>query len=110
MAVQTEELQALIQKDFELKADQPVATEEDLLRLLADQIANMIEYDLEVLLSNMYRLDIPERKVHDALSPLCTEPANEALARIVLERQKQRAYTKKYYKQPDLGDLDGLEL
>ncbi|HKK79215.1 MAG TPA: hypothetical protein VJ933_06280 [Phaeodactylibacter sp.] len=105
-----EDTKALILRDFELEEKEPVATEADLLRLLADQIAYMIEYDLEVLLSNMYRLDISEKKVHDALSPLSSIPANEALARLVLERQKQRAYTKKHYKQPDLGDLDGLEL
>lgn len=101
----------LILRDFELQeGDEPIATEEDLLRLLADQIAHMIEFNLEVLLSNMYRLDISERKVNQALSPGNPEPANMALARLVLERQKQRAYTKKHYQQPDLGDLDGLEL
>ena len=31
-------------------------------------------------------------------------------ARLVLDRQKQRAYTKKHFQQPDLGNLDGLEL
>ncbi len=104
-------MKALILRDFELQeGDEPIATEEDLLRLLADQIAHMIEFNLEVLLSNMYRLDISERKVNQALSPGNPEPANMALARLVLERQKQRAYTKKHYQQPDLGDLDGLEL
>lgn len=101
----------LILRDFELQeGDEPIATEEDLLRLLADQIAGMIEYNLEVLLSNLYRLDVQEAKVNYALSPHCPEPANVALARLVLDRQKQRAYTKKHFQQPDLGNLDGLEL
>ncbi|NRA50473.1 MAG: hypothetical protein HRU12_15175 [Phaeodactylibacter sp.] len=102
---------ALILRDFEIQEDdRPIATEEDLLRLLSDQIAQMIEFNLEVLLSNLYRLDVQEAKVNFALSPQCPEPANIALARLVLDRQKQRAYTKKHYQQPDLGDLDGLEL
>jgi len=101
----------LILRDFELEeGEEPIATEEDLLRLLADQIAGMIEYNLEVLLSNLYRLDVQEAKVNYALSPHCPEPANVALARLVLQRQKQRAYTKKHFQQPDLGGLGGLEL
>ncbi|MCB0584494.1 MAG: hypothetical protein KDD06_04100, partial [Phaeodactylibacter sp.] len=65
---------------------------------------------LEFLLSLMYRLDIDEKKVHFALSPYSEEPANIALSRLILERQKQRAFTKQHYKQEDLGDLGGLEL
>ncbi|TXB64486.1 hypothetical protein [Phaeodactylibacter luteus] len=103
---------ALILKDFGIQEgkEAPNASEEDLLRFLADQIAEMIAFNLEVLLSNLYRLDVSEQKVNFALSPRCPEPANIALARLVLERQKARAFTKKHYQQPDLGDLDGLEL
>lgn len=106
-----EEAKELLLRDFELaEGDFPIATEEDLLRLLADQIAQMIEFNLEVLLSNLYRLDVQEDQVNDALSPHCPEPANIALARLVLARQKQRTYTKKHFQQPSLEDLDGLEL
>jgi len=44
------------------------------------------------------------------LSPSSPEPANAALARLVLERQKQRIFTKRYYKQSKPDDLGGLEL
>ena len=104
-----EETQELIMRDFELSATDAPMTEEELFNLLANQIAYMIEYKLEVLLSLMYRLDISEHKVNFALSPLSTEPANIALAKIVWERQKQRAFTKKHYKQDKLDNLDGLE-
>ncbi len=100
---------ALINKDFELEIPEEQLSEEELLRILSNRIAEMIEYQLEMLLSLMYRLDVPEKKVNFALSPLCPEPANVALARLVLDRQKQRAFTKKHYKQKDLDDLDGLE-
>jgi len=96
----------LITRDFELESQEKVLSEEELLQLLADQIAYMIDARLEFLLSLMYRLDIDERKVHQALSPGGAEPANWALARLVLNRQKQRAFTKKHYKQ---DDLDGWE-
>lgn len=96
----------LIARDFELESQEQFVNEEELLRLLADQIAYLIETRMEFLLSLMYRLDIDESKVHEALSPAGEEPANWALARLVLERQKQRAFTKRHYKQ---NDLDGWE-
>lgn len=95
---------ALVRRDFELESKAGLIDEEELQRLLANQIAYMIEYQLELLLSTMYRLDIPEDKVHLALSPLSSEPPNIALAKLVIERQKQRAYTKLTHKPQDLGD------
>jgi hypothetical protein len=90
---------ALIARDFELEASTELLTEAELLQLLADQIAYMIDHRLEFLLSLMYRLDIDESRVSAALSPASEEPANLALARLVLDRQKQRVFTKQYYKQ-----------
>lgn len=94
----------LIVRDFGLTSLPPSPTEEDLLRLLADQIAGMISFNLELLLSTLYRLDVSEEKVNHALSPHCPEPANVALARLVLQRQLQRVRSKREYKQPDLGE------
>ena len=101
---QLQQTQALIARDFELEQTEETMTEEDLFRLLADQIAYMIEHKMEFLLSLMYRLDISEAKVDAALSPACPEPANIALARLVLERQKQRIRTKQEYKQDELEE------
>ncbi len=99
----------LIVRDFELeKHEEETLTEEDLFRLLADQISYMIEYRMEYLLSLMYRLDIDERKVNDALAPFAPEPANIGLARLVLDRQKRRAYTKAHYKQEEKLDDDWI--
>ena len=96
----------LIVRDFELEVKDDLLTEEELFDLLADQVAYMIQYRLEFLLSLMYRLDIDEAKVNFALSPFCEEPANLAIARLVLERQKQRVFTKRHYKPPKLDDMD----
>jgi hypothetical protein len=98
----------LIARDFEIEPieEKDQITEEELLRVLSDRIAYMIEYQLEFLLSLMYRLDVSEQKVSDALSPGAPEPANTGLARLVIERQKQRAFTKQFYKQEKLEDLD----
>lgn len=101
---------ALLVRDFELEGANDKMSEQELIQLLADQIADMIEYNLEVLLSLMYRLDVNEQKVNAALSPGNEEPANVALAKLVFERQKQRAFTKKFYAQQELDDLEeGLQ-
>ncbi|MCH2084188.1 MAG: hypothetical protein MK226_17460 [Saprospiraceae bacterium] len=103
--------QALIVRDFEIeKSPDEQLSEEALFQLLADQIAYMIEYRLEFLLSLMYRMDIDERKVNKVLHPAAEDPANIGLAKLVWDRQQQRAFTKKFYKQDQLDDLDGLEL
>lgn len=97
---------ALIAQDFELQTTEETLTEEDLLRLLAEQVAYMIDYQLEVLLSLMYRLDVDERKVSAALSPVAPEAPAIAIARLVLERQKQRIFTKQQYKQETNWDWE----
>lgn len=96
----------LIVKDFALQSTADTLTEKELLQLLADQVAYMIDNQLEVLLSLMYRLDVDERKVAAALSPAAPENPNIGIARLVLERQKQRIFTKQHYKQESNWDWD----
>lgn len=93
----------LIHRDFELQHDQQYLTEEALLRMLIDQIDWLMEKRMEWLLSLMYRMDINEQKVHAALLPTAPEPPNIGLAKLVLERQKQRVQTKQAYRPEDLG-------
>ncbi len=103
---QLDAARSLIIRDFELQSTAETLTEEELLRLLADQVAYLIDHKLEFLLSLMYRLDIDERKVNAALSPFAEEPANLALARLILERQIQRVFTKQHYKQDNLENWE----
>ncbi|MBK7869811.1 MAG: hypothetical protein IPJ74_03535 [Saprospiraceae bacterium] len=100
---------ALIAQDFDLEAQEQALTEEALLQLLSDQIAYLIDHKLEFLLSLMYRLDIDENKVNRALSPFSEEPANVAIAKLVLNRQKQRVFTKEHYKQESLDNWEWEE-
>ena len=86
---------------LELEAKQDM-TEEDILAIIANQVAYYMEYDLEFLFSSMYRLDIQEQKIKEALSLAAEVPANIAVAKLILERQKPRDYTKHFYKQKPL--------
>ncbi|MEZ4960311.1 MAG: hypothetical protein R2830_10890 [Saprospiraceae bacterium] len=95
-----------IVQDFELAdpGGEAAPSEAELYQLLCDRISWLIEHNMEYLLSLLYRNDVAERKIHDALSPLCPDPANQALAKLVMERQKQRMETKKQYgSQPSDG-------
>ncbi|MBL7794237.1 MAG: hypothetical protein JNK77_18040 [Saprospiraceae bacterium] len=95
----------LITHDFEMpEPAEDLVSEAQLLEMLSERIADLIEHRMEFLLSLMYRLDVNERKVHAALSPLAPEPPHIGIARLVVERQKQRAFTKRYYQQQPLDD------
>lgn len=95
---------ALIREPFELESTPD--SEQELLALLADRIAEMLERRPEYLMSMLYRLDVLEEKIHPVMRPDAPEPANWGLARLVLERQKQRIQTKKTVK-PD--PLEGMK-
>lgn len=95
---------ALISRDFEIENIDDKLSEEQLFCLLADHIDWLIERRMEWLLSLMYRMDVDEAKVQAALSPNAPEAANIGLARLVLERQKQRVHTKQNYQPQDLGE------
>ena len=97
---------ALILIPFELENAPPPASEEELLSLLADRIADLLEKQPEFLMSLLYRLDVLEEKIHSVMRPDAPEPANWGLARLVLERQKQRAETKRMVKPEPLEGMD----
>ncbi len=99
----------LIREPFELENAVPPASEEELLALLADRIADLLERQPEYLMSLLYRLDVLEKKIHPVMQPGAPEPANLGLARLVLERQKQRLETKRTIKPKPLEGMEGWE-
>jgi len=92
----------LIVRDFQLENQAVPESEEALLDWMSDYVAHLIESRLEYLMSTMYRMDISEGAVRKALSPFNLEPANVSVARLIIERQKQRVFTKGFYKQEEL--------
>ncbi|MFQ5446311.1 MAG: hypothetical protein ACE5FF_05205 [Saprospiraceae bacterium] len=97
----------IINRDFELiTEDREPPSEEELFQMLCDRIAWLIEHNMEYLLSLLYRNDVEESKIHFALSPFEKKPANVALAKLVMERQKQRLATKQQYGKQDSGDVE----
>jgi hypothetical protein len=81
---------------------QDTPDEQDLLLLIQDRVSYLLHHDKDLLLSYLYRLDIEEQKINNALMPGAGISAESAIAHLILERQKQRAETKKKYKQSPL--------
>ncbi|NNE28079.1 MAG: hypothetical protein HKN16_00480 [Saprospiraceae bacterium] len=104
---QLNELTALIARDFSLEINEEL-DEKALFDMLANEVAYLIEHKIDTLLSMLYRLDVLEPHINHALSPLCHEPANIAITKLILDRQAQRLKTKKKYKVDKSNDLDGL--
>jgi len=106
----TEKATELIARDFEMVLGDKKPTEQELFEMLADQVAYMMQYRLDFLLSLMYRLDIDEQKIRIALSPKTLIAPNIGLAHLILERQKLRIKIKQEYGKTELEDLEeGLE-
>ena len=86
-----------INNEFQLETKTDISDAE-WLELIGERVLWFLENDKDLLLSYLYRLDIDENKINDALTPLTNEPAHITLAKIILERQKIRLTTKKSYK------------
>jgi len=104
------ETREMIIQDFGLDIPGEGMDEAALFQILADAVAYMIEHRIDFLMSLLYRLDVLEPHINHALSPLCPDPANIALAKLIMDRQKQRVKTKADYRssdksQEDMGDL-----
>lgn len=97
---------AVIIRTFEIENHKEATKigEEELFKILAEQIDYMISYRLEHLFSLLYRMDVKEELVRAALLPGAPEPANVGIARLVLDRQKQRNFTKATIKPSRLDD------
>ena len=82
------ETTALVARDFEIEIkDEKTISEEELLEVLSQQVAYMLDHRLDFLLSLMYRLDVYEEKINQALSPHSPIPPHLGLAHLILERQ-----------------------
>jgi len=73
-------------------------SESDLYNAIKERVAYLLETSPELLMSSLYRLDVLEVKINAVLAPNSPVAPIEGLARLILERQKERIATKKKYK------------
>ncbi len=84
--------------DFALDLPQAPQSEEELLDVLADVVAYMVEKRLEYFMQILYCMDVDEDVMRHAFSDDHDEPVNVVLARAILEREKKKAQTRMEYR------------
>jgi hypothetical protein len=87
---------ALVLQNIALSSQDEEIGEEAVLTLLETRIREMLASEMDLLLSTLYRLDISEKKILLVLKGGIEGPA-KGLARLVLERQKEKLKTRREY-------------
>lgn len=95
----------IITRDFDLALGTD-PTEKEMLDMLILRVTEMMEGDVDLLMSYLYRLDILEHDINAALQLGSLVPPNVGLAQLILDRQKQRLATKARIK---VEPIDGWE-
>lgn len=92
-------LKQQIQNTLSLRADltEAVKNEEQLLKLVEQYVQELIDTDFEKLLLVLYRLDVSEKKVKQALEINGAENATNSIAKLILEREKEKAETREKF-------------
>ena|ERR1051325_1304665 len=71
-----------------------------LKRLLSKRIEEMIDHEFDKFVNLLYRIDINESKVKQALSQHPFSKGVEAVADMIIQRQLQKVITRKQYSSP----------
>jgi len=78
-------------------------SQEELKKVLAQYLNGLIIEDFNLLISILYRIDIPQEKANLALAKKNeTTSAGEILAELIIQRQLQKIKTRKAYREGKL--------
>ncbi|WP_236979569.1 hypothetical protein [Membranihabitans maritimus] len=91
----------LLRNSFQIEKGSKEISEEELLEMLTGRISSMIDENTDLLFSLLYRLDISEAKIKKVIDRQKDESISRGLAKLVLERQKERLRTKAKYRSDD---------
>jgi hypothetical protein len=69
------------------------------LKMIKERVDELMAHDIELLLSYLYRLDVAENDVQQALKNQNETPANESIAKLIYDRQLKRLETRKKFRQ-----------
>jgi len=94
LASATSRLQQLFETD-----SIPVTSEEEVLRRITSVVRYLLRTDLNRLLHILYRIDVNERDVKLAMTAGSDAAIAAQLARLILNRELQKAHTRLRYSQ-----------
>lgn len=83
---------------LDIEVIEEVKSEEDLFLLLSDYVQELIDTDFSKLINTLYRIDVSEIKIKKALNLSDPKDANEVIAQLIIEREKQKITTREAYK------------
>lgn len=92
-----EDFNKLIRFEGDELSPESEVTFEQALTEISQIVEQMLMENPDLLFSYLYRLDVDEFKIKNALSPYSTEVPKLGLARLIIERQQQRIRTRKEY-------------
>lgn len=72
--------------------------ENQMLNHIAARVERLLKADPDLLMSYLYRLDVEQKKIEAALQ-VSLMPVQFAFAKLIWDRQKERLYYRKKYKQ-----------
>lgn len=93
---------ANIQQQWGLQVQDSI-TEEELLNMLAARIAVLLERDTESFFQLMYKLDISEKRLHEAFS---SDNPPASIAKLVYQRQLQKIESRRNFSSSTDADDD----
>ncbi len=95
-----EALKTQVQNSLQLRPDlvEKVNTDGELLKLIEELVTELVNHDFERLLLMLYRLDVNEQKVKQAIDTAGPNNASRNIAELVLAREKEKAVSREQYK------------
>ena len=91
--------------EFELDSIDASYTEEMLFEALATRISELMDNGrMEYLLNLLYRHDVKESLIMEALNPSHPELPHLRIAQLFINRLKQKMHTRQTYKTPPVQD------
>jgi len=96
---ENKELTDAISSRFELAKTGDLSLD-DLKRVLSGRILDLLEQNVERLLSILYRVDLNQKKLDEIFLKGSKEEIADKIADAVIERQLQKIETRKQYSNP----------
>ncbi len=101
------ETSGIIAKDFDIST---VDTIDELRRILAIRLDELLVSNVEKLLSILYIIDVTQKKLDDIFASQSREEIPMLLADAIIDRQLNKVKTRRYYKNIEGDKIDGLQI
>jgi NACalpha-BTF3-like transcription factor len=100
---------SLIKRELGLEeVDDSKASDQEMINAISERVGELLDQDVGLLMSYLYRLDVSEEKAKAALQQR-DQSVSQAIAELIWQRQKQRMKTKKDIEVRKDEDFEGLE-